>query len=93
MAGVDVYKNQTAEMIEGGLGGTVDLRTFMPLDFEESRLGVSFSANRGDFADKLKPSGSILYSNRWDTDAGEFGILVDVAFAGFFLAKVGSTAL
>src|SRR5690606_31337316 len=35
MAGVDVYKNQTAEMIEGGLGGTVDLRTFMPLDFEE----------------------------------------------------------
>ncbi|WP_298577284.1 TonB-dependent receptor [uncultured Luteimonas sp.] len=79
MAGVDVYKNQTAEMIEGGLGGTVDLRTFMPLDFEESRLGVSFSANRGDFADKLKPSGSILYSNRWDTDAGEFGILVDVA--------------
>ncbi|MDH5831109.1 TonB-dependent receptor [Luteimonas sp. M1R5S18] len=79
MAGVDVYKNQTAEMIEGGLGGTVDLRTFMPLDFEESRLGVSFSANRGDFADQVKPSGSILYSNRWETDAGDFGILVDVA--------------
>ena len=79
MAGVDVYKNQTAEMIEGGLGGTVDLRTFMPLDFEASRLGVSFSVNRGDFAEHVKPSGSILYSNRWDTDAGEFGILVDLA--------------
>ena len=79
MAGVDVYKNQTAEMIEGGLGGTVDLRTFMPFDFEASRLGVSFSANRGDFADEVKPSGSILYSNRWETGAGDFGILVDVA--------------
>ncbi|QDH71247.1 TonB-dependent receptor [Marilutibacter alkalisoli] len=79
MAGVDVYKNQKADMIEGGLGGTVDLRTFMPFDFEGSRFGMSFSANKGDFADKVKPSGSILFSNRWETDAGDFGILVDVA--------------
>ena len=79
MAGVDVYKNQKADMIEGGLGGTVDLRTFMPFDFEGSRLGASFSANRGDFADKIKPSASILYSNRWETNAGDVGILVDVA--------------
>ena len=79
MAGVDVYKNQTAEMIEGGLGGTVDLRTFMPFDFEGKKLAASFSINKGDFADKIQPSGSVLFSNRWDTDAGEFGILVDLA--------------
>ena len=79
MAGVDVYKNQTAEMIEGGLGGTVDLRTFMPLDFEGSKLSASFSANRGDFADQVKPSGSLLYSDRWETGAGDFGLLVNVA--------------
>ncbi|HEY1035030.1 MAG TPA: TonB-dependent receptor, partial [Pseudoxanthomonas sp.] len=79
MAGVDVYKNQKADMIEGGLGGTVDLRTFMPFDIDGSRFGMSFSANRGDFADQLKPSGSVLFSNRWDTDAGEFGILVNLA--------------
>ncbi len=79
MSGVDVYKNQKADMIEGGLGGSVDLRTFMPFDFPGSKFGMSFSANRGDFADKLKPSGSVLFSNRWDTDAGEFGILVDLA--------------
>ena len=79
MAGVDVYKNQTADMIEGGLGGSVDLRTFMPFDFPDSKLSVSFSANRGDFAEAIKPSGSILYSNRWQTDAGDFGILVNLA--------------
>lgn len=82
MAGVDVYKNQKADMIEGGLGGSVDLRTFMPFDFEGSRFGMSFSANRGDFADNVQPSGSILYSNRWETDHGDFGILVDVAHSG-----------
>ena len=32
MAGVDVYKNQTAEMVEGGIAGTVNLRTRLPLD-------------------------------------------------------------
>ncbi|MET0754914.1 MAG: TonB-dependent receptor [Pseudoxanthomonas sp.] len=79
MAGVDVYKNQKADMIEGGLGGSVDLRTFMPFDFEGSKFGMSMSVNRGDFAEKVHPSGSILYSNRWETDAGEFGILVDLA--------------
>ncbi|MDR7069957.1 TonB-dependent receptor [Pseudoxanthomonas japonensis] len=79
MAGVDVYKNQKADMIEGGLGGSVDLRTFMPFDFEGSKFGMSFSANRGDFAKKVSPSGSVLYSNRWDTGAGEFGVLVNLA--------------
>src|SRR5688500_7284865 len=32
MAGVDTYKNQTAEMIEGGIAGIVNLRTRQPLD-------------------------------------------------------------
>jgi len=79
MAGLDVYKNQKADMIEGGLGGTVNLRTFMPFDFEGRKFGMSLSANRGDFAEKTKPSGSILFSNRWQTGAGDFGVLVDLA--------------
>ncbi len=32
MQGVDTYKNQTAEMIEGGIAGVVNLRTRMPFD-------------------------------------------------------------
>ncbi|HEV8694641.1 MAG TPA: TonB-dependent receptor plug domain-containing protein, partial [Lysobacter sp.] len=32
MSGVDVYKNPSADIIEGGLGGTVNLRTRMPFD-------------------------------------------------------------
>src|SRR6185503_13339700 len=79
MSGVDVYKNQTAEMIEGGLGGTVNLRTFMPFDFQGQKIAASVSENYGDFVKKYKPSGSVLYSNRWHTDLGEMGVLVDVA--------------
>lgn len=79
MSGVDVYKNQTAEMIEGGLGGTVNLRTFMPFDFQGQKIAASVSENYGDFAKKYKPSASVLYSNRWHTSLGEMGFLVDVA--------------
>jgi len=33
MAGVDVYKNPSAEQIEGAIGGLVNLRTARPFDF------------------------------------------------------------
>jgi iron complex outermembrane recepter protein len=79
MSGVDVYKNQTAAMIEGGLGGTVNLRTFMPFDFQGQKIAASVSENYGDFAKKYKPSASALYSNRWNTSIGEMGFLVDLA--------------
>ncbi|WP_254422813.1 TonB-dependent receptor [Rhodanobacter sp. B05] len=79
MSGVDVYKNQTADMIEGGLGGTVNLRTFMPFDFQGQKIAASVSENYGNFVEKYKPSGSVLYSNRWHTSLGEMGFLIDVA--------------
>ncbi len=79
MSGIDVYKNQTADMIEGGLGGTVNLRTFMPFDFQGQKIAASVSENYGNFVKKYKPSGSVLYSNRWHTRLGEMGFLVDVA--------------
>ena len=81
MAGVDVYKNPSADMIEGGIGGTVDLRTRMPLDSDGQVLSGSVSVNYGDFIEEADPSASILYSNSWDTDAGEFGLLLNYAYS------------
>lgn len=82
MAGVDVYKNPSAEMIEGGIGGTVDLRTRMPFDAPGQVVGFSYGVNEGDLSKKGKPSTSFLYSNRWKTDNwGEFGALLDVSYS------------
>src|SRR5580698_8082554 len=82
MQGVDVYKNPSAEMIEGGIGGTVDLRTRMPFDSPNQVIGFSTGINEGDMEKKSKPSASFLYSNRWKTDDfGEFGALVDVSYS------------
>lgn len=80
LAGVDVYKNPSANLIEGGIGGLVNLRTRKPFDFDGFKLSASASANYYDLYDETKPQANLLVSNRWDTGIGEFGILVDVAY-------------
>lgn len=81
MAGVDVYKNPSADMIEGGIAGTVNLRTRKPFDSSGMVFGATASINYGDFAEKSKPQGSLLFSNRWDTGIGEMGLLVNAAYS------------
>lgn len=81
MSAVDVYKNPSAAMIEGGLSGVVDLRTRMPFDSLGQTIGLSAEYTVGDLADQGKPSASFLYSNRWDTGIGEMGFLVSSAYS------------
>jgi iron complex outermembrane receptor protein len=79
MAGVDVYKNPSAEQIEGALSGLVNLRTAMPFDFKGFKGVVGVNETYATLNKKKAPSGTILLSNRWNTPLGEFGLLVDFA--------------
>ncbi|WP_372376501.1 TonB-dependent receptor [Xanthomonas axonopodis pv. cajani] len=77
LGGVNVYKNPSADMIEGGLGGTVDLRTRLPFDYDGRKIAGSVQYNHYDLADDGKPAFSGLFSDRWQTGIGEIGILVN----------------
>lgn len=79
MYAVDTYKSPSADMIEGGLGGTVNLRTRMPFDAPGQVASVTIKGNYGDQIKETNGEYSGLYSNRWSTDAGEFGFLVDLS--------------
>jgi iron complex outermembrane recepter protein len=80
MSAVDVYKAATADMIEGGTGGQVDLRTKLPFDFKGGwRVAGNVEYSRGDLAEGDDYGGSMLVTNRWDTNIGEIGLLLDVA--------------
>lgn len=81
LAGVDVYKNQSADQIEGGIGGLVNLRTRLPFDTSQRVLAVSADGSYGDFAKEWTPSYSALYSDRFNTELGEFGVLVNYAYS------------
>lgn len=79
MAGVDIYKNQTADMIEGGIAGTISLRTRKPFDQDGRRMSFSADVTYGDMAEETTPTVSALFSDRWDTSAGEFGFLINLS--------------
>jgi iron complex outermembrane receptor protein len=80
MAGVDVYKNPSAEQIEGAVSGLVNLRTALPFDYKGFKGAISAQKTYSELRKgKATPSASILLSDRWKTPIGEFGLLVDFA--------------
>lgn len=81
LAGVDVYKNPSADMIEGGIGGTVNLRTRQPFDSRGRVLAGTFDSTYGDLQEKRQNSISVLYSDRWKTSIGEVGLLINYSNA------------
>ncbi len=78
LAGVDVYKSPGAKMIEGGVGGTVDLRTRRPFDQDGLVIAASADYTYGDLLKSGRPSGNALISDRWNTSMGEIGVLASV---------------
>ncbi|MBB3033845.1 TonB-dependent receptor [Alteriqipengyuania lutimaris] len=76
---VEVFKNNTADMIEGSISGTVNLVTRKPLDNRGTRIAGTVEANYGDFADEWSPGFSILGAHSFETDIGTFGLQVGYA--------------
>jgi TonB-dependent receptor len=81
MAGVDTYKNQTAELIEGGIAGTINLRTRLPFDSQGALFALTGDVSYGDLSEKFTPDVSGIWSNRWDLGAGELGLMANVAYS------------
>ncbi|HEY6125769.1 MAG TPA: TonB-dependent receptor [Steroidobacteraceae bacterium] len=76
VGGIDVYKNQSADLIEGGIGGTINLRTLEPFDREDHIVAFSADGTYGDLGENWSPSYAAVVGDRWGTDeAGEFGVL------------------
>lgn len=76
---VDVYKTPSADLIEGGIGGLVDVITRKPLDTPGFTLSGSARARYSDIPDKVDPMLSALVSNSWDVGGGELGVLLSGA--------------
>jgi iron complex outermembrane receptor protein len=82
VSGVDIYKNPSAEQIEGAVGGLVNLRTAMPFDYKGFKASVSADRTWSELKKgKTSPSASGLVSNRWKTPLGEIGALLDLAYS------------
>ncbi len=92
LSGIDTYKNQTADMIEGGIAGTVNLRTRVPFDSAGRLISLTVKNVYGDIAKKSSPEVSGIYSDRWETGIGEVGLMVNGAYSHAITATQGIQA-
>jgi TonB-dependent receptor len=84
LGSVEVYKEQTADRIEGGLSGTVNMNLRLPFDNKGFHIGYDAEATFGDLAKKWSPVGSVLVSDNWDTGIGRIGLLGAVSYSQLF---------
>jgi TonB-dependent receptor len=82
VAALEVFKSPTANLVEGGIGGQVNVRGRRPFDFNGFELSGSLNGVDWDQSDKLSWNGNLLVSNRWDTGIGEIGVLVNASYVG-----------
>ena len=76
---VEVFKNVTADMVEGSIAGTVNLVTRKPLDNRGTRLSGTIEANVGDLAEDWSPGFSVLGSTTIEGDSGSLGFQLGYA--------------
>jgi iron complex outermembrane receptor protein len=72
---VVVRKSATADLIEGGVAGTVDVMTRHPLDFKQPlSIEASVQGVYTSLAKKTDPQVSVLVN--WKNDAGTLGVML-----------------
>ena len=76
---VDVEKSSRADDIEGAIAGVIDVRLHRPFDFDSPQFAVTARGTHSSLSGQTDPTASVLASDRWQTSAGEFGLLADVS--------------
>jgi iron complex outermembrane receptor protein len=71
---VEVLKSPQADYEEGGIGGTINVKTRHPLDLPSLSGAVSAQAAYSELSDKFDPNVSALFN--FKNDADTFGIMV-----------------
>ncbi|WP_192954798.1 TonB-dependent receptor [Gallaecimonas mangrovi] len=81
LAGVDVYKTASADMVEGGIGGVINVRTHRPFDFQGKKFSFTGKGTYSDQSKYYDPNFSMLMSDRWSNDTlGDFGALLNLSY-------------
>ncbi|SEN11546.1 TonB-dependent receptor [Sphingomonas gellani] len=80
LAGLEVYKTTSADQIEGGIAGLINVRSRRPFDFDGFQIAGAVRGTYGDQAKTYDPNFNVLVTDRWDTAIGELGALVNVSY-------------
>ena len=85
---ITIRKTMSAEIEEGSIGATVDLRTARPFDYDDgTTLALSAQSGYNDLSEEFNPRlvGLLSHTN----DAGTFGGLISVAYSDRSILEEG----
>jgi TonB-dependent receptor len=88
---VTIRKSSAAEIEEGSLGATVDLRSARPFDYEGFTVVTSVQGSYNDISEDVDPRGALLISNTFAE--GKFGALLSAAYTKRNLLDEGSSTV
>lgn len=75
---IDVYKGSTADMTEGGVGGTVSITTRKPLDFNKFTIASTLSGEQASSRGGVQPRASLLIADRYF--GGKLGVMANLVY-------------
>jgi TonB-dependent receptor len=99
IAAIEIFKSSTANLVEPGISGLVNVRSRRPFDFPGSEISGSVWGLRPNASRDVSFNGNLLLSDRWQAGAGEFGALINFSYTrmhykdsirrhGFFIADL-----
>ncbi len=88
---ITVRKTAAAEIEEGSLGATVDLRTGRPFDYDGLTIAGGGQLGYNDLNEDMDPRGTFLISNTFAD--GKLGALLSVAYTKRQLTDEGSSTV
>lgn len=80
IAALEVFKTTTADLVEGGLAGEMNVRSRRPFDFQGAQIAGSAWGQYENRSSKYDPNGNLLLSDRWDTRLGQLGALINFSY-------------
>ena len=100
ISAIEAFKSSSANLVEPGIAGLINVRSRRPFDFNGFELAGSVWGVYPNQSRDFEPNAQLLLSNRWDMgDGGEIGALINFSYTrlhyrdsirrhGFFIANL-----
>jgi iron complex outermembrane receptor protein len=80
IAALEVFKTSSANLVEAGLAGLVNVRSRRPFDFKGREVDATFYELFPKQSGGRSSNGSFLVSDRWHVGGGEIGALLNASY-------------
>lgn len=96
---IEAFKTSTADLVEPGIAGLINVRSRRPFDFADGEIAGSVWGVYPDQSRDFEPNAQLLLTDRWDVGEGEIGALINFSYTrlhyrdsirrhGFFIADL-----